>query len=68
MESKKLKSLRSLGAFDGEKETKELPRDVDLPKCKHKNIIMKNNEIRCKCGAAWAGKEIDKLYKTLISQ
>ena len=64
----KLKSLRSLGAFDGEKESHEIPRDVDLPKCKHKNVIMKNNEIRCQCGAAWSGHRIDELYKTLISQ
>ena len=64
----KLKSLRTLGAFDGEKESKELPRDVDLPKCKHKNVTIKNNELRCKCGAAWSGPNIERLYKVLISQ
>jgi hypothetical protein len=64
----KLKSLRSLGAFDGEKESKELPRDVDLPKCKHKNVTLIRNKLQCKCGAEWSGAGVEKIYSLLISQ
>jgi hypothetical protein len=64
MESKKLKSLRSLGAFDGEKEHAEIPRDVPLPKCNHKDVKMiSGSEMRCKCGAGWRGINVSKLYK-----
>jgi len=68
MVSKKLKSLKSLGAFDGEHESAEIPRDVPLPKCKHKNIeIISGSELRCKCGAGWSGGNIKELYKLLTS-
>ena len=68
MESKKLKSLRSLGAFDGVKASAELPRDVPLPKCSHKNVkIISGSELRCKCGAGWVGGRIIELYKLLTS-
>ena len=60
----KLKSLRSLGAFDGEKSSAEIPRDVPLPKCKHKDVKMiSGSEMRCKCGAGWRGGNVQKLYK-----
>jgi hypothetical protein len=62
----KLKSLRSLGAFDGKKYTKEIPRDVPLKKCDHKSVfIMGGNRLRCKCGVNWTGSNIMELYKGL---
>jgi len=68
MASKKLKSLRSLGAFDGEKSHTELPRDVPLPKCKHKDVkIITGSKIRCKCGASWSGGNILELYRALTT-
>jgi len=64
----KLKSLRSLGAFDGVKESAEIPRDVPLPKCPHKNVtLISGSEMRCKCGAGWKGPNILKLYKLLTT-
>jgi hypothetical protein len=51
---KKLKSLKSLGAFDGETNKLDLPRDIPFTKCPHKDAkIVSSSEIRCKCGAAW---------------
>ena len=64
----KLKSLKSLGAFDGEKEKADIPRDVDLPKCPHKAVrLISGSEMRCKCGAGWNGGDIIKLYKLLTA-
>jgi hypothetical protein len=63
----KLKSLRELKAFDGEKEKLELHRDAPLPKCPHKDVRILNNEVRCKCGMAWRGENIHKLYSLITS-
>lgn len=62
----KLKPLRNLGAFDGEKEKADIPRDIPLPKtCNHRDIEVKGNELRCKCGASWGGRDIQTLYLLL---
>jgi len=64
----KLKSLRSLGAFDGEKQSAEIPRDVPLPKCNHVNVkIISPTKMCCKCGACWTGPNIKQLYKIFTS-
>lgn len=64
----KLKSLKSLGAFDGEKEKADIPRDVPIPKCPHKKIRMiSGSEMRCQCGAGWRGANMIQLYKALTS-
>ena len=68
MASKKLKSLKSLGAFDGENYKEDLPRDVPLPKCPHKKVRMiSGSEMRCQCGAGWNGPNIIKLYMILTA-
>lgn len=68
MASKKLKSLKSLGAFDGESYKEDIPRDVPLPKCSHKKVRMiSGSEMRCQCGAGWVGPNMIELYKTLTS-
>lgn len=63
---KKLKPLSKLGAFDGEKEKTEMPRDGHLPKCKHEKLtLISGSEMRCSCGAGWIGRDILKLYNLL---
>ena len=66
----KLKPLRNLGAFDGEKEKADIPRDIPLQKtCKHTAVtIISGNELRCKCGTGWTGPNIYKLYTLLKNQ
>lgn len=35
-------------------------------KCDHQGkVTMVKNELRCKCGAAWSGSNIEALYKLL---
>lgn len=58
-----LKPLRNLHAFDGEKSHVEMPRDIPLPRtCNHKDVQIKGNELRCKCGCSWGGRDIQTLY------
>lgn len=65
----KLKPLRNLGAFDGEKEKADIPRDMPLPKtCDHRDIEVKGNELRCKCGIGYRGPNIQELYLMLKNQ
>jgi len=64
----KLKSLRALGAFDGETSHADIPRDVPLPKCEHKAVrLVTGSELRCKCGAAWKGHNVIRLYELFTS-
>ena len=38
--------------------------DVPIRVCKHKGkVSIIDGELRCKCGAAWSGPEIETLYK-----
>ena len=53
--------------FDGERESITLkPRTI----CSHKdvNYVRDRQELQCKCGAGWKGRNLDKLYKLLKSQ
>ena len=68
MASKKLKSLRSLKAFDGESYKADIPRDVPFAKCSHKDVkLISGSEMKCKCGVGWRGGNIIKLYKLLTA-
>ena len=50
--------------FDGDKFT----TDIKHEPCKH-DVSIVNNEVRCsKCGSAWAGSGIDRLYKAFKNQ
>lgn len=40
--------------------------DIKLDKCPHKDVKLKGNTLRCKCGAAWSGARIADLYELLI--
>ncbi len=62
-----LKTLKELRAFDGEKESAEIPRDEPLPKkCTHKGIQMiSGTELRCSCGIGYLGKGIQEIYDLL---
>jgi len=66
----KLKPLRNLGAFDGEKYKAEIPRDISIKKtCQHKDIrIVSGTEIVCKCGVGFKGSNILTLYNLLKNQ
>lgn len=60
----KLKGLKDLGAFDGDKAKTDLPRDVPLPKCKHVTTLISGSELRCiKCNAGWTGENMVKLHE-----
>lgn len=45
--------------YEAVKETVEL----NFKKCSHKDAIIVNNELRCNCGAAWAGPQLHYLQK-----
>ena len=45
--------------YEAVKETVEL----NFKKCSHKEASIINNELRCKCGAAWSGSNLDHLQK-----
>lgn len=47
--------------FDGEKQKYDIPKV--LPRCKHNKAEFKNGELRCPCGSAWAGPNLQELYK-----
>jgi len=65
---KALKSLKALKAFDGEKQSAEIHRDLPLPKCEHKDVkLVSGSKLVCKCGASWQGPEIMRLYKHFTS-
>lgn len=41
---------------------------VDLEgrkRCGHKDVRFENGELRCLCGAAWRGPNLEKLYQLL---
>jgi len=60
----KLKPLRNLGAFDGEKYKAELPRDIPLTtNCRHKYVKFVGSELRCSCGVSWTGPHLNQLYE-----
>jgi hypothetical protein len=40
-------------------------REISKKKCKHSNAVFKDGEIRCPCGAAWAGPGLDRLARSL---
>jgi len=50
-------------AFDGDHQSTTIPKD--LPKCKHEKVSFVNGELRCPCGSAWTGANLDSLYKIL---
>jgi uncharacterized protein with PIN domain len=51
--------------FDGEKFSVEVKKE----KCKHKVWLIENKEIICsKCGAAWSGPHIERLYEQFKQQ
>ncbi len=50
--------------FKAYKETTTLQKKS----CNHKEIKYINGELRCKCGVAYAGPGLDRLYKAFISQ
>lgn len=37
-------------------------------KCNHKEVKFLDGELKCKCGVAWGGPGLDRLYKAIISQ
>ena len=45
--------------FDGERYTTELKNK----KCPHKDVKLMGNVIYCKCGAQWAGPNIEALWQ-----
>lgn len=45
--------------YEATKETVEL----NFKKCNHKEAQIINNELRCRCGAAYAGPRLDLLQK-----
>lgn len=47
--------------YEAVKETTELK----FPKCRHKEVRVLENELRCKCGAGWSGPNIDQLYRLM---
>jgi hypothetical protein len=46
-------------SFDGVKEKTE----VKFNRCSHSKIKFINGELRCKCGAAYSGPNLHKLFK-----
>lgn len=66
----KLRPLRNMDAFDGEKEKADIPRDIPLQKkCNHKDVqIVSGSEIKCKCGSGWKGPNIILLYSAFKRQ
>lgn len=67
MSSRKLPPLELQEEVDQFKAYKEVT-DLNFRKCSHKDVKYSNGQLRCVCGAAWAGSGIDRLYKALISQ
>lgn len=58
---RKLKSLKSLNAFDGQNETTE----INFQKCDHEPVLISATQARCaKCPAGWQGHDIARLTKT----
>lgn len=41
--------------------------EVNLKRCKHKQVSFKKGQLVCVCGAAWAGPQLNKLYEALKS-
>lgn len=39
--------------------------EIDLQKCKHKNIRIDDNAIKCSCGMNWRGAGIARLYQAM---
>jgi hypothetical protein len=39
--------------------------EVSTDRCKHKDAKIVDGVLRCTCGAAWGGPEIETLYKLL---
>ena len=61
-----LKPLKDLGAFDGEKYKIDL-KEVKTVKCDHKQAKIINNELHCKCGVVWRGRNLNMLYDLITS-
>lgn len=40
-------------------------KELDFNKCKHKDVKIDGNTLKCSCGAVWQGAGIDKLQKIL---
>ena len=49
--------------YEAFNETKE----IEFPNCKHKNTKIKNGVLSCVCGAAWSGRNLQKLQGLLNS-
>lgn len=52
-------------SFDGEHQSVTVPKD--LPRCSHKKAEFKNGELRCPCGAAYAGQNLHELFKLITT-
>lgn len=42
-------------------------KEISTAKCSHKNIKFVSGELRCKCGVAYTGPNLDKLYNLLTN-
>lgn len=39
--------------------------EVEIDECPHLDIEVRQNTLRCRCGAGWSGPNIQALYKAL---
>lgn len=42
-------------------------KEIDSHKCKHKDVKIEDNILKCGCGAFWQGAGIEKLKKILTT-
>ena len=59
-----------LGALDLRSEVKEYEAhhesaEIELGSCPHRSVQIVDGELKCACGAAWAGPGLAKLQKLL---
>lgn len=40
---------------------------LEFKKCDHKKATIRNGELRCPCGAAWTGSQIQEMARILAS-
>lgn len=55
--------LEDVEKYEARAESKE----ISFKKCNHKSLVKTPGMIRCKCGAAWGGPGLDRLYKALTA-
>lgn len=44
-------------------ETHQEAKEYLTERCKHKDVKIVGNILRCKCGSSWGGPQIETLYK-----